>query len=59
MGNIGLAKFQFGRVLCAKRRQVGSEILLQSEALYRFVLLDSVADILCPAAKLWNIGYGT
>src|SRR5215469_13859216 len=32
---------------------------LQSEPLYRFVMLDSVADILCPAAKLWNTGYGT
>lgn len=32
---------------------------LQSDPLYRFVMLDSVADILCPAAKLWNTGYGT
>jgi len=32
---------------------------LQSDALFRFVMLDSVADILCPAAKLWNTGYGT
>jgi alkylation response protein AidB-like acyl-CoA dehydrogenase len=34
-------------------------VRLQSEPLYRFVMLDSVADILCPAAKLWNTGYGT
>jgi len=32
---------------------------LQSDPLYRFVMLDSAADILCPAAKLWNTGYGT
>jgi len=32
---------------------------LQTDPLYRFVLLDSVADVLCPAAKLWNTGYGT
>ena len=32
---------------------------LQTDPLYRFVMLDSIADILCPAAKLWNTGYGT
>jgi len=32
---------------------------LESDPLFRFVMLDSVADILCPAAKLWNTGYGT
>ena len=32
---------------------------LQIDPLYRFVMLDSVADILCPAAKLWNTGWGT
>ena len=32
---------------------------LKTDPLYRFVLLDSVADILCPAAKLWNTGCGT
>ncbi|HKN24797.1 MAG TPA: acyl-CoA dehydrogenase family protein [Candidatus Acidoferrum sp.] len=32
---------------------------LQTDPLYRFVMLDSVADILCPAAKLWNTGCGT
>jgi len=32
---------------------------LKTDPLCRFVLLDSVADILCPAAKLWNTGYGT
>src|ERR1035438_2552179 len=36
----------------AKRAQ------LESDALLRFVLLDSLADVLCPATKLWNTGWG-
>jgi alkylation response protein AidB-like acyl-CoA dehydrogenase len=32
---------------------------LNSDALLRFVTLDSAADVLCPAAKLWNTGWGT
>lgn len=31
---------------------------LNSELLLRFVSLDSLADVLCPAAKLWNTGWG-
>jgi alkylation response protein AidB-like acyl-CoA dehydrogenase len=31
---------------------------LTSELLLRFVALDSLADVLCPAAKLWNTGWG-
>jgi alkylation response protein AidB-like acyl-CoA dehydrogenase len=31
---------------------------LQSDPLLRFLTLDSLADILCPAAKLWNTGWG-
>ena len=31
---------------------------LQSDLLLRFVMLDSLADVLCPAAKLWNTGWG-
>ncbi len=31
---------------------------LESELLLRFVSLDSLADVLCPAAKLWNTGWG-
>jgi alkylation response protein AidB-like acyl-CoA dehydrogenase len=31
---------------------------LQADTLLRFVTLDAVADILCPAAKLWNTGWG-
>ncbi|HUM04219.1 MAG TPA: acyl-CoA dehydrogenase family protein [Terriglobales bacterium] len=32
---------------------------LNSDLLLRFVMLDSLADVLCPAAKLWNTGWGT
>jgi alkylation response protein AidB-like acyl-CoA dehydrogenase len=32
--------------------------LLNGELLLRFVTLDSLADVLCPAAKLWNTGWG-
>ena len=32
---------------------------LESDPLLKFVQLDSVADILCPAAKLWNTGQGS
>jgi len=31
---------------------------LQTDRLLRFLTLDSLADILCPAAKLWNTGWG-
>ncbi len=31
---------------------------LESDLLLRFVALDSLADVLCPAAKLWNTGWG-
>ena len=31
---------------------------LNSDLLLRFVTLDAVADVLCPAAKLWNTGWG-
>ena len=32
--------------------------LLSSDLLLHFVTLDSLADVLCPAAKLWNTGWG-
>ncbi len=35
-----------------RKRDLGSHLLL------RFVALDSLADVLCPAAKLWNTGWG-
>lgn len=31
---------------------------LQADPLVRFVLLDSLANVLCPACKLWNTGHG-
>ena len=31
---------------------------LESDPLLRFVMLDSQADVLCPATKLWNTGWG-
>jgi len=31
---------------------------LESDPFLRFVLLDSLADVLCPATKLWNTGWG-
>jgi alkylation response protein AidB-like acyl-CoA dehydrogenase len=32
--------------------------VLQSDPLVRFLLLDSLANVLCPACKLWNTGHG-
>ncbi len=31
---------------------------VQADPLVEFVLLDSVANVLCPACKLWNTGHG-
>lgn len=31
---------------------------LESNPLVRFVMLDSLANVLCPACKLWNTGHG-
>ncbi|MGA3266663.1 MAG: acyl-CoA dehydrogenase family protein [Verrucomicrobiota bacterium] len=31
---------------------------LQADPLVRFLLLDSLANVLCPACKLWNTGHG-
>ena len=31
---------------------------MESDPLVRFVTLDSQADVLCPATKLWNTGWG-
>ncbi|HEY2842651.1 MAG TPA: acyl-CoA dehydrogenase family protein, partial [Bryobacteraceae bacterium] len=39
-------------------RQDASRAQLGSDPLLRFVLLDSLADVLCPATKLWNTGWG-
>lgn len=37
---------------------VASADQLQHDPLVQFVLLDSVANVLCPACKLWNTGQG-
>ena len=29
---------------------------VESDPLLRFVLMDSLANVLCPATKLWNTG---
>ncbi len=31
---------------------------LRNDPVVRFILLDSLANVLCPAAKLWNTGHG-
>jgi len=32
---------------------------LANDTIVRFLVLDSLANVLCPAAKLWNTGHGT
>jgi alkylation response protein AidB-like acyl-CoA dehydrogenase len=44
-------------------RPVGEQDLqrageLEADPLVKFVLLDSLANVLCPACKLWNTGHG-
>ena len=41
----------------AERDATRSEAL-QGNPLLRYMLLDSLANVLCPAVKLWNTGYG-
>src|SRR5208337_2175454 len=36
-----------------------NRVQMESDPLLRFVLLDAEADVLCPATKLWNTGWGT
>lgn len=40
------------------RRDNGRFHELESDVLVRFVLLDSIANVYCPACKLWNTGHG-
>jgi len=42
----------------AQKRDAVRIAELESDELVRFVLLDSIANVLCPACKLWNTGYG-
>jgi alkylation response protein AidB-like acyl-CoA dehydrogenase len=40
------------------QRNVARYDALKSDPMVRFVLLDSVANVVCPAVKLWNTGHG-
>jgi alkylation response protein AidB-like acyl-CoA dehydrogenase len=40
------------------QRNVARCDALRDDPMVRFVLLDSVANVLCPAVKLWNTGHG-
>lgn len=42
----------------AEKRDAGRVAELEANWLVRFVLLDSVANVICPAVKLWNTGHG-
>src|SRR5579872_1914634 len=40
------------------RRNVARHRALEEDKLVQFVLLDSIANVYCPACKLWNTGHG-
>jgi alkylation response protein AidB-like acyl-CoA dehydrogenase len=39
-------------------RDLKRQEVLESDPMVRFAVLDSLANVLCPACKLWNTGYG-
>jgi alkylation response protein AidB-like acyl-CoA dehydrogenase len=39
-------------------REPNDAAALQNDPLVQFVILDSLANVLCPACKLWNTGHG-
>ena len=39
-------------------RDLGRQTQLESDPLVRFAMLDALANVLCPACKLWNTGHG-
>ncbi len=39
-------------------REPNATAALQNDPLINFVILDSLANVLCPACKLWNTGHG-
>lgn len=39
-------------------RDLNRQAALEADPLVRFVLLDALANVLCPACKLWNTGHG-
>lgn len=47
------------RKLPSSRRDATRIAELESNELVNYVLLDSVANVLCPAVKLWNTGQGS
>jgi alkylation response protein AidB-like acyl-CoA dehydrogenase len=42
----------------AEQRDAARHEQLKNDKLVQFAMLDSVANVLCPAAKLWNTGVG-
>jgi alkylation response protein AidB-like acyl-CoA dehydrogenase len=44
--------------LPAGQRDAKRQEALESDPLVRFVMLDALANVLCPACKLWNTGHG-
>lgn len=40
------------------RRDESRLVALRDDPLVQFVMLDSLANVLCPACKLWNTGHG-
>jgi alkylation response protein AidB-like acyl-CoA dehydrogenase len=46
------------RTRSAGERESAHAAKLESDPLVRFAMLDSVANVLCPACKLWNTGQG-
>ena len=53
------ARLRTKRLRCSSCQQaIQRKQALNSDLLLRFVMLDSLADVLCPAAKLWNTGWG-
>ena len=56
-----------GSAVLKTRRQIGRDAVaflqgqrpeLADDTLTRYAILDSVANVLCPACKLWNTGHG-
>ena len=56
-----------GTAILKTRRQIGKDAIeflhgrrpeLADDVLIRYAILDSVANVLCPACKLWNTGHG-
>lgn len=39
-------------------RDLQRQQTLEADPMVRFTILDSLANVLCPACKLWNTGYG-